>query len=358
MKKHCSSWKHGSAIRIGAVLFAMVLLAVPLIQAQEPLKTNPKQIKANVYVTNQGRYGEGNTVQVIDSLTNAITATITVDGTGPYAIALTPNGKLAYVLCITGSVSVIELATNTVVAIIPVEPYSNFLAIDPDGAYAYVTLNDVTVIDIATNTVIGTIGPIPGGAASITIAPNGDFAYVSQGAAKAFSVIDLNANTVVATIPFEDDIFSIGVASTPKGDFAYVPQFHLNKICVVDLETYDVVAEVPVGDYPMKVAVTPDQALVYVSNSALWGGSPSVSVISTANNQILATVPVGNDPQQIAFLPNGRFDYFAYVANQLSDTVSVIDTASNTVVETIPVLAGPLSVATVPQAQRGKGPKK
>lgn len=90
----------------------------------------------------------------------------------------------------------------------------------------------------------------------------------------------------------------------------------------------------PAGSRPIEVAITPHGAFAYVSNSALFGGVSSISVISTATNIVEATVPVGLDPQRIAFLPNGRF---AYVANQLSNTVSVIETANNTVVTTIPV---------------------
>ena len=94
---------------------------------------NPAGTK--VYVTNLGFYNDpGNTVSVIDTATNKVTATVKV-GTGPYGIAVTPNGKKVYVTnlgsqaYITNSgsynapgntVSVIDAATNKVTATVKV----------------------------------------------------------------------------------------------------------------------------------------------------------------------------------------------------------------------------------------------
>ena len=49
------------------------------------------------------------------------------------------------------------------------------------------------------------------------------------------------------------------------------------------------VATVPVGSDLIGVAVTPDGAFVYVTNT----GSDTVSVIATATNTVVATVQVG-----------------------------------------------------------------
>lgn len=58
------------------------------------------------------------------------------------------------------TVSVINTATNTVIATIPVGASPDQVTILPDGTFAYVTNqvdNTVSVIDIATNMVIATI---------------------------------------------------------------------------------------------------------------------------------------------------------------------------------------------------------
>ena len=72
---------------------------------------------SKVYVTN----GDANSVSVIATATNTVTATIPV-GTDPFGVAVTPDGSKVYVAnsYLGNSVSVIDTATNTVTATIPV----------------------------------------------------------------------------------------------------------------------------------------------------------------------------------------------------------------------------------------------
>ena len=362
MKRYRSSRKQETVFLRGGILLTLILLVVSSIQAQESSNSRKQHKGPFVYVTNQGRFGEGNTVSVIDSSTNTVTDTIPV-GAGPDSIAITPNGEFAYVANTSGfDISVIDLRTNTVVATIPLlTKQARTIDIDPDGKYAYAThttapeLNNISVIEIATNTVVATIEPVLF-ASQLAISPKGKFAYVTSlwsevppNCCGFVSVIGLLTNTVVATIPLPGSPFGIAVVRTRNRDRAYVTNINLNTVSVIDMATNTVADDVLVGDRPIEVTITPDGAFAYVSNSALFGGSPSVSIISTATNQVVATVPTGLDPQCIAFLPNGRF---AYVANQLSDTVSVIDTATKTVVATIPVAAGPVGVAVAPPLSR------
>jgi YVTN family beta-propeller protein len=121
------------------------------------------------YVTNEF----DNTVSVIDAASNTVVATIPV-GTLPSAVAVTPNGAYAYVANQNGStVSVIATASNTVVATIPVGRSPSAVAVTPNGAYAYVTNasgNTVSVIATASNTVVDLI-PVGNGPAGIAFAP-------------------------------------------------------------------------------------------------------------------------------------------------------------------------------------------
>ena len=67
--------------------------------------------------------GFGNSVSVINPATNTVTATIPV-GTEPHGVAVSPTGPYAGDIYVTnyggGTVSVINPATNTVTATIPV----------------------------------------------------------------------------------------------------------------------------------------------------------------------------------------------------------------------------------------------
>jgi YVTN family beta-propeller protein len=62
----------------------------------------------------------------------------------------------------------IATASNTVVATVPVGTFPDGVAVTPDGKHAYVAnfnSNNVSVIDTATNTVVATVGVGSGPAA-------------------------------------------------------------------------------------------------------------------------------------------------------------------------------------------------
>ena len=71
--------------------------------------------------------------------------------------------------------SVIDTASNTVVATVGVGTYPYGVAITPDGSRAYVTnisSNNVSVIDTASNVVITTVG-VGSNPIGVTITPDG-----------------------------------------------------------------------------------------------------------------------------------------------------------------------------------------
>jgi YVTN family beta-propeller protein len=132
---------------------------------------------------------------------------------------MTPGGTQTYVTSPGGgTVSVIDTATNSVVATISLGISQNpfGVAITPDGTRAYVTINFpnnfVSVIDTATNTVVTTI-PVGVGPTGVAITPDGTRAYVTNNDSDTVSVIDTTTNTVVATIPV--GVGPVGVAITP-----------------------------------------------------------------------------------------------------------------------------------------------
>src|SRR5215510_11005889 len=135
--------------------------------------------QTRAYVTN----ASDNTVSVIDTATNSVIATIPV-GLGPSAVAVTPNGRFAYVVNQLGhNVSVISAASNTVVATVPVGLAPSGLAITPNGAFAYVSSiasANISVIDTATNTVVTTI--LANSPFMLAIASSGNLAYMTHGA--------------------------------------------------------------------------------------------------------------------------------------------------------------------------------
>jgi YVTN family beta-propeller protein len=136
----------------------------------------------NAYITNQ----LASYLLVIDTATNTGIATIPV-GMGQYGVAVTPDGSKVYVTrYLVHTVTVIDTATNAVTTTIPVGRAPRGVAVTPDGSKVYVTGVSTSVIDTATDTVIATI-PVAG--SGVSVAPNGNKVFVVT-AGNTVSVID------------------------------------------------------------------------------------------------------------------------------------------------------------------------
>lgn len=174
-------------------------------------------------------------VEVIDASTLDLLASITVP-LFPIGVTVLPNGRFAYVSSLdvafaTGSVSVIDISSNTVVASIAGAGVARslFLIPSPDSRFVYITefsgLNTVSVIDTSFNTVVATI-PNVFGAGSLVISPNGDTLYVTGFPTditdiSCIYVINTGSRTVTTTI---DNIYNLGsMAITPDGKTLWAP---------------------------------------------------------------------------------------------------------------------------------------
>jgi gliding motility-associated-like protein len=275
------------------------------------------------------------TVSVINTATQVVIATITA-GTNPIGVSVSPDGSKAYVTNQGSStISVINTTTNTVIATIPVGAIPAGISVSPDGSRAYVTnysSGSVSVINTANNTVISTItvGTNP---YNISASPNGSKVYVTNLNSSTVSVINTANNTVISTIPVGASPY--GVSVSPDGSKVYVASYISNTVSVINTATNTVVATISVST-PIGVSVSPDGSTLYVTNYI--GGA--VSVINTANNTVVTTIGVGDLPFGVSVSPDGTQ---AYVANYGSGYVSVINTATNTVTSFITVGTGPHS---------------
>ncbi|MFT5050586.1 MAG: YVTN family beta-propeller protein [Chlamydiales bacterium] len=90
---------------------------------------------------------------------------------------------------------------------------------------------------------------------------------------------------------------------------------------------------VPVGDFPVAVAVTPDNRYALVPNVL----DHSLSVIDMALHAVVATVPLtGEQPFALQVLPDSRFVLVALINDAVTSSVSVVDLQSFTETRTFP----------------------
>lgn len=262
-----------------------------------------------VYVTSVNGASSSCAVFAIDTTSNTVGANPAVVGCDPTGIAITPNGKRAYVASQnSNTVSVIDTSTDAVSATITL-PYGSALAniaISPDGRRAYVTVlnqSAVLVIDTNSNTVIGapiSVGNSPQG---IAVSPDGRRIYVTQiNSSGTISVIDAATDTIVNTIAVRT--YPSAVAFTPDGTLAYVTNGGINNgvftVTVIDTAAEAVVGDpITVGSFPNSIAITADGRKALVGNE----GSNTVSVIDIAGNTVIATLAGMNSPRGVAARP-------------------------------------------------------
>ncbi|MCC4767366.1 PKD domain-containing protein [Methanosarcina sp. DH1] len=355
--------KINKKLQSAALIPAALILFLILVSSAASADTDQGVSSAGIYayITNEF----SSTVSVIDTATNTVTATVPA-GYEPAGVAVNPSGTKVYVanfyvedyentLSLSvdaksksskvtteqvetdgGTVSVIDTATNTLIATVPVGSYPIGVAVNPEETKVYVAnrgSSTVSVIDTATNTITATI-PVESGANGIAVSPDGKKVYVTNLDTGTVSVIDVATNTVTATINVGDTPF--GIAVSPDGTKAYVTNAYGYTVSVIDTATNTVTATVPVGQWPLGVAVSPDGKKVYVANEE----SNIISVIDTATNTVIATVEVGDHPFGVSVTPDGTK---IYAANHYSTTVSVIDAATNTVTATVDVENSPVA---------------
>lgn len=294
----------------------------------------------NIYVANV----RGNSVSVVDPATNTVIATVPV-GAFPVGAAVSPDGTQAWTANQgSNNVSVISTSTNTVTATIPVGRLPFGLTFAPDGKHAYVGhlvtpgVGGVAVVDTSTDTVVADIN-VGNEPESLAVTPDGSHLYTANFVGASVSVIDTATNTVTATISGSGIRTPTSVAIAPDGAHAYVSDFNSGNVFVIDTATNAVTAAIPAGAGPGGISVTPDGAHVYVADE----NGNMVSVIDTATNTVTATIPVGSVPD--AVVVDG---IMAYASNGGSNNVSVIDTTTNTVTATVPVGSVPFDLAEAP----------
>ncbi len=246
--------------------------------------------------------GAGGTVTRYNAYSGAtIGGNITV-GASPFGVAVSPDGSKAFVTnYISNTVSVINTATNTVTATVNVGTNPSFIAISPDGSKAFVTnlsSNTVSVINTATNTVMGTVN-VGANLYGIAISPDGSKTFVTHYNSNTVSVINTATNTVIGTVNVGTRPTGITISS--DGSKLYVVNTDDNTISVINTATNTVTTMViNVGINPVGIAISPDGSKLYVTN----GNLTSLYVIDTATSTSTLTTYSSNSALVGKISPN------------------------------------------------------
>ena len=327
------------------------------------------------YVAN----ADTNAVTVLDTATNAVTATIAV-GIAPREVAITRDATRAFVANTgSNSISVIDTASQSVTATVALPDSPNSLAVGPAGdrLYALGSSGVLHVVDTASNSVLASL-PVGAGLGEIAVTPDGSRLFI---ASTNITVIDTATDAIVAScapeqtaVPGVSNV-AVGVAISPDGARAFVgvvsysydiTGFRVDgSLAVVDTATTTVTRSIPLYSQPGPIAVTADGSRVYVGIKTYWANTlygagflPGrwAAAIDTATDAVVQWIDLGADgatwaqqhtPAGLAVTPD-RSGIYVSIPN--GNSVAAIDAATNAIREFIAVAGGPAGVAVTPNA--------
>ncbi len=346
----------GSAVRrMASLSAALSIAAAPAFVAA-----------AKVYVADE----EASTISVIDAVSFTKIGSIPV-GQGPHNVQVAPDGKLVWVtnngepgkaaeqpahqgmpksehgaMAGAGAVWAIDTSTDAVVAKVPVGKHPAHVVVAPDGRYAYVTNggdNSVSVVDTSALRVVATI---PAGASphGIRISPDGKQAWVANLKGGTVSVIDTQTRKQIARIAVGRGPAQVGFTS--DGRLGFVSLSQENRVAVIDALSRKPIRKVAVGTVPIQLYATPDSRWLLVANQGTREKpGNSVSMIDLQTFMAVATIETGPGAHGVVIDNDGRR---AFVTNTYANTVSVVDLAERKVIATVPVGRGPNGVSISP----------
>jgi len=313
----------------------------------------------HIYVTNE-RSGD---LSVIDAATQQVIATVPL-GKRPRGIHASPDRQTIYV-ALSGSpiappgvdestlpppdksadaIGVFDVRLNKLVRLIPAGSDPEEFDLSKDGTLLYCSNEDVgqmSIVEIASGKVIATI-PVGPEPEGVTLSPDGKIVFVTSEQGGTIAVIDAAARKAIKTFPVGNR--PRHVAFFPDGSKAYVTRENDGVISLVDAIKYQPIQTIEVGP---QGEIKPMKVILSADAKTAFvssGRGKRVFVIDTASNMVTPSFEVGDRPWGMALSPDGKT---LYTANGPSNDVSVVDVASHTVIKKIKAGNSPWGVVTL-----------
>ncbi len=293
-------------------------LTAALILASSCATTPTGDAPATIVVLNKS----AQSASVIDPVSGQTLATLPV-GRGPHELAVSANGRTAYV--------------------------ANFgrFGVYPAGDTMHtVAGNTITVLDLAARRVkatydLGTRAGVHG----VAISRDGTRLWVTVETPNALLELDAASGRVLATWLTGQQRSHLVLPSPDEKTFN-VTNTVSGSVSIIDRVSGSV-KNIAIGNGAEGLTVSPDGSELWVARR----GDNVVTIISTARGVIVDSLRVtGDGPQRIQFTPDGRE---AWTSNVRSNTLSVIDARTRRVVSTVSVGRGPAGIVFSPDGRRG-----
>ena len=295
--------------RAAALLCLLVAGCAPA--AAEPL--------GQLWVGNKGE----DTVSVIDLASGAELDRLPTSHGAPHEIAPSPSGREVAVVNYADQhidvfssqtrqrLRTIDLGANT-------RPHG--LVWLADGRIVVTTEGSQSVVEIAPDGTQTAIATGEGGTHMIAVSPDGRRAYTTNLGAATLSLLDLDANRLLRTVPAGAG--AEGIALSADGTEVWVSNRSANTVMVFSAATLERLAEIAVGQFPLRLVISPDGRTA-VTSDLLDGGLTLIDVPSrTVRGTVVVAGPRANS-QQVTLLFNADGSRL-YAAETGTNTVAEI----------------------------------
>ena len=293
---------------------------------------------------------------VVDPATQKVVLKLPT-GLGPHEVAVSPDGRTAYVSNF-GRYSVYPAGdtehdkaghTITVIDLVDRKVKTTFdlgthtgphgMTVSHDGKLVWVTTETpqaVLELDSATGKILHVWNTNQERSHMIVATPNETKFYVTNTVSGSVSVIDRATSEVkvVSTGPGTE-----GIAISPDGKEVWAASRLDDKISVISTATDTIVAAFPSGGKgPKRMDFTPDGTQVWVTNPS----SNQTTVFDAHARELLASLTLSKSPSGVYISSDGRR---AYITNAVANELTFIDVMSRKIVNTMPIGSDPDGVA-------------
>ena len=336
--------------------FAFCCALLAACDASSDAPTDTTVAPGKVYVADE----DSGTVSVIDVTTNTRVAVVELGLPGmmfmPHNVQAAPDGHSIWVVAppMEGHASdeeqvvVIDPTSDAIVwrASLGEHLHLAHVVLDDASAHAFVTANEtgqVFRVDAQTHAV-DVLAELGAAAKPHGVRACGGELYVAEMGALGVAVID-QVTGEVSDVPTGG--VTVQSACTRDGRWAFATLYDTREVVRIDVATHAVTRiALPAGAQgPVQLYPAPDSKRVYVCDQGTLMDRPASNrlyEIDVAKAEVTATITVGQGAHGVVVSEDARR---AYVTNLLDDTVSVVDTAERAEVAVIPVGHKPNGIA-------------
>ncbi len=330
-----------AVLAVGLLVGLIVLVTGGSSKQKSPLvpgasATKPALIAVVTEIGTGSSLETGSGARVIDLRTPSSTRSNEVHvGIFPDAVVISPDHLTAYVTSYSSnSVTPIDLLTDRPGKAIPAGPGPAGIAITPNGRTAYVTDagssplgNTVTPIDLKTKKPLRAIH-VGFGPEGIAITPDGRTAFVANTGAivagqvgeTGHTVTPINLLTNKAKRPIQVGNAPIAVAVSPDGSTAFVVNYNSGSLTPISVAADTPGTPIPVSGAPQAIVAVRAKNQVLVA-SAESGGRDTLMTVSVATQAVTRSINVPANPTSLDVTSDSKTAWI--VANGANELVSV-----------------------------------